>query len=202
MSRIAGGPPAVGTPIASGLVDSLRSLPPKGATRCAPEVLRKCSDTWPSAAAISAQSPSRPRWPQLRRPTIAMPDFAALAMPSLVANSPITWPNPRLPSTIASASLSNTIVGSVLGLSQPSRTHSRYLPTRSTPWESWPTRLESTSRCATVRASSAWQPPPCMIAATRPTNFGAGTVFISGFPARPSARFLRGNRSRSPGPLA
>ena len=38
-------------------------------------------------------------------------------MPSLVANSPVTWPKPRLPSTIAIVSLSNTIVGGVLGLS-------------------------------------------------------------------------------------
>jgi hypothetical protein len=45
MSRIAGSPPASGTPTASGLVDRRRSLPPNGATRIAPDVLRKCSDT-------------------------------------------------------------------------------------------------------------------------------------------------------------
>ena len=83
MSRIAGGAPASGTPMASGLVDRRRSLPPKGATRCAPEVLRKCSETCPASAAISAQSPSRPRCPQLRRPTKAIPCRAALPMPSL-----------------------------------------------------------------------------------------------------------------------
>ena len=38
-------------------------------------------------------------------------------MPSCVANSPVTWPKPRLPSMIAIVSLSNTIVGGVLGLS-------------------------------------------------------------------------------------
>ncbi len=48
-------------------------------------------------------------------------------MPSFVANSPVTWPKPRLPSTMAIVSLSNTIVGAVLGRSQPLRTHSRYL---------------------------------------------------------------------------
>ena len=79
-----------GTPIASGLVDSRRSLPPNGATRCAPDVLRKCSDTWPAAAAISAQSPRRPEVP-----AVAQADHrdARLRAPSRcrarVANSPI-----------------------------------------------------------------------------------------------------------------
>src|SRR6202158_4060401 len=86
-SSITGSPPATGTPTVIGLVESRRSLPPKGATRCAPEVFRKCSDTWPSAAANSAQSPTRPRWPQLRRQTIALPLFAALAVPVLPAHS-------------------------------------------------------------------------------------------------------------------
>jgi hypothetical protein len=65
-----------------------------------------------------------------------MPVFAALVMPSRVAYSPVTWPKPRLPSTIAIESFSKTIVGAVLGRSQPLRTHSRYLGTRSTPCES------------------------------------------------------------------
>jgi hypothetical protein len=39
---------------------------------------------------------------------------------------------------MAIVSLSNTIVGDMLGLSVPSRTHSRYFATRSTPCESWP----------------------------------------------------------------
>jgi hypothetical protein len=178
MSRIAGGPPATGTPIAIGFVDSRRSLPPNGATRCAPDVLRKCSDTCPASAAISAQSPSRPRCPQLRRPIIAMPFAFAFAMPMRVAVSPVTWPNPRCPSTIAIVSLSNATCGGVFGLSVPSRTQSTYLATRSTPCESWPTRFESTSRRATVRASSCDEPAPWTIAATRSTSFEAETVFM------------------------
>src|SRR5450755_4468882 len=89
-SSITGSPPATGTPTVIGLVDRRLSLPPNGATRCAPDVFRKCSETWPSAAASSAQSPTRPRWPQLRRPTIAIPVLAALAVPVLPANSPTT----------------------------------------------------------------------------------------------------------------
>ena len=107
-SRTTGSAPATGTPIEIGFVDSRRSLPPKGATRWAPEVLRKCNDTWPAAAAMSAQSPTRPRCPQLRRPIIAMPVSRAFAIPSFAANSPITWPKPRLPSTMAIVALSNT----------------------------------------------------------------------------------------------
>src|SRR6202030_4342186 len=84
-SSITGSPPSTGTPTVIGLGESRRSLPPKGATRGAPDVFRKCTDTWPSPAANSAQSPTRPRWPQLRSPTIAMPLLAALVVPVLPA---------------------------------------------------------------------------------------------------------------------
>src|SRR6185369_16417073 len=107
-----------------------------------------------------------------------MPVVAALRVPTAPAYSPTTWPKPRLPSTIAMASFSNATVGLALGTSQPARTHSRYLPTRITPWESWPTRLESTSRRATVAASVALLPPPCMMAVTSVTSFAAGTIFM------------------------
>src|SRR4029079_14307571 len=177
-SRMTGSPPATGTPMVIGFVERRRSLPPNGATRWAPEVLRKCSETCPWPAASSAQSPTRPRCPQLRKPTIAMPVLAALRVPSAPAYSPTIWPKPRLPSTMAMASFSNATVGLALGTSHPARTHSRYLPTRITPCESWPTRFESTSRRATVAASLALLPPPCMIAVTSVTSFSAGTVFM------------------------
>src|SRR5262249_60002559 len=167
-----------GTPIVTGLVDRRLSLPPKGATRCAPEVFRKCSDTWPASAASSAQSPTRPRCPQLRSPIMAMPAFRALATPSAPANSPTTCPKPRLPSTIAIVSLSNTTVGVWLARNQSSRIHSRYFPTRNTPCESGPTRLESPSRRATVCASASAQPAARMIAATSRVKLGASSDFI------------------------
>ena len=62
------------------------------------------------AAAISAQSPIRPRWPEFRSATTATPWRPALAMPSFIASSPITWPKPNWPSTTAIASFSKTIV--------------------------------------------------------------------------------------------
>ena len=54
-----------------------------------------------------------------------MPFSRAFAIPSFVANSPVTWPKPRLPSTIAIVSLSKTSVGAVLGRSVPSLIQSR-----------------------------------------------------------------------------
>src|SRR5690242_4966630 len=179
-SRITGSAPWTGTPIVIGLVDSRRSVPPNGATRCAPDVLRKCSDTWPAAAANSAQSPTRPRWPQLRRPINAIPHSAAFATPRRVAYSPITWPKPRLPSTIASVGVSTTTVAAVLGRSVPSRTHDTYFATRITPCDSWPTQFASTSRVATACASAGAQPTPRMIASTSSTRSGARSVSMAG----------------------
>ena len=56
----------------------------EGATRMPPPlVLTKCSETLPAAAAISAQSPMRPRWPEFRSATTATPWRPALSMPEL-----------------------------------------------------------------------------------------------------------------------
>ena len=111
-SRTTGSRPATGTPIEIGFVDSRRSLPPYGATRCAPDVLRKCSDTWPAAAAMSDQSPTRPRWPQLVRPIIAMPAFARLRDAELRRRTRRSPGRSRdWPSMIAIVSLSKTRVG-------------------------------------------------------------------------------------------
>ena len=68
MSRMIGGPFLTGTPAAIGLAESRRWLPPNGATRMPPPlVLTKWSETLPAWAAISAQSPMRPRWPEFRK---------------------------------------------------------------------------------------------------------------------------------------
>ena len=175
MSRIAGRPPASGTPIAIGLVESRRSLPPNGATRCAPDVLRKCSDTCPASAAISAQSPSRPRWPQLRRPIIAMPVFAAFAMPSLRREFADDLPE----AAIAVDDRDRVAV------EHDRRRRVRLEPAVAHPFEVLARRAArranrarrgSSRRAAarSARASAAPQPPPSMIAATSSTSFGAG----------------------------
>ena len=84
MSRMIGGPFLTGTPAAIGLAESRRWLPPNGATRMPPPlVLTKWSETLPAWAAISAQSPMRPRWPEFRSATTATPWRPALAMPEL-----------------------------------------------------------------------------------------------------------------------
>src|SRR5512132_1193258 len=108
-----------------------------------------------------------------------MPRFAALAMPSRAANSPMTWPKPRLPSTMASVSVSTATVGGWFGRSQPDLTHSRYFPTRMTPCESWPTRFASTSRRAIVAASSGAEPHSRMTVVTNATSDVAGSVRTS-----------------------
>src|SRR5215472_2924288 len=108
-----------------------------------------------------------------------IPVFAALLVPSLPANSPTTCPKPRLPSTIAIASLSNAMVGARLARTQPSRIQSRYLLTRSTPCESCPTRFDSTSLRAIVAASGSSHPALRMIAVTSSTSRGAGTLCTS-----------------------
>ena len=79
MSTMIGGPSATGTPAAIGLAESRRSVPPNGATRMPPPlVLTKWSETLPALAAISAQSPIRPRWPEFRSATTATPWRAGL----------------------------------------------------------------------------------------------------------------------------
>jgi hypothetical protein len=42
--------------------------------------------------ALKMRKPIRPTWPTSRRPTMAMPQARALAMPIATACSPITWP--------------------------------------------------------------------------------------------------------------
>ena len=61
-----------------------------------------------TAAAMSGQSPMRPRWPELRSATTATPCRVHLAMPSCMACSPMVWPNPNCPSTTAMTSFSKT----------------------------------------------------------------------------------------------
>ena len=69
-----GGAVRTGMPAAIGLAESRRWVPPKGATRMPPPlVLTKWSETLPAGAAISAQSPIRPRWPEFRTATTATP---------------------------------------------------------------------------------------------------------------------------------
>ena len=68
----------------TGLVDMRRSVPPKGATIMpSPLVLTKWIEMRPLAAASSAQSPMRPRWPELRRPTTETPYSRALSAASV-----------------------------------------------------------------------------------------------------------------------
>src|ERR1700732_828940 len=81
---------------------------------------------------------------------------------------------------MATAAFSKTTLGAWLALSHPARIHSRYLPTRMTPCESWPTRFDSTSRRAIVAASFAAQPAPRMIAGTNAVWWGAATVLKVG----------------------
>ena len=67
MSRMMGVPSGTGMPAAIGLAERRRWVPPKGATRMPPPlVLTKWSEILPALAAISAQSPIRPRWPEFR----------------------------------------------------------------------------------------------------------------------------------------
>src|SRR5438067_2077089 len=56
MSRMMGSPPGIGMPTANGLVPKRASLPPHGATIGREITLAKCSDTSPSATAISAHA--------------------------------------------------------------------------------------------------------------------------------------------------
>ena len=93
-SSISGGPSGAGTPMATGLVDMRRSVPPNGATRRLPAEFTKCSEIWPAAAAISGQSPMRPRCPELRKAMIEIPLRDALSMPRRTARGPMVWPNP------------------------------------------------------------------------------------------------------------
>ena len=59
---------------AIGLADSRRLTPPKGAAKMPPPlVLTKCKETLLARAAIHAQSPIRPRCPELRSATAAIP---------------------------------------------------------------------------------------------------------------------------------
>ena len=100
----------MGTPMAIGLVDMRRSVPPKGATSMPrPLVLTKWMEIRPRAAASSAQSPMRPRWPELRRPTTAMPCSRAFSTASPTACSPMVWPKPWSPSSTATAPASTTV---------------------------------------------------------------------------------------------
>lgn len=55
------------------------------ATRIEPAALTKCTETRPSAAAISAQSPTRPIWPALRSAIAESPTFRHFSMPILTA---------------------------------------------------------------------------------------------------------------------
>ena len=55
-------------PMQTGAVENRRSTPPKGATSTEPATLTKCTETRPASAAISAHSPTRPTWPELRSP--------------------------------------------------------------------------------------------------------------------------------------
>ena len=81
-SSTSGAPSGIGTPMLTGLVDMRRSVPPKGATIMpSPLVLTKWIEMKPLAAASSAQSPMRPRWPELRRPTTETPYSRALSPP-------------------------------------------------------------------------------------------------------------------------
>ncbi len=48
-------------------------------------MLTKWSETLPAWAAISAQSPMRPRWPEFRSATTATPCRPALSIPSFIA---------------------------------------------------------------------------------------------------------------------
>jgi hypothetical protein len=70
--------------------------------------LTKWIDTNPSAAAISAQSPTRPTWPALRNVTADRPPFLHLSMPIRTACGVTVWPKPYLPSTTAITGVSTT----------------------------------------------------------------------------------------------
>ena len=65
----------------TGAVEKRRSTPANGATSTEPATLTKCSDTRPSPAAISAHSPTRPTWPDRRRPTADKPHRLAFLDP-------------------------------------------------------------------------------------------------------------------------
>ena len=83
-------------------------MPPNGATSTLPEALTKCTDTRPAAAAISAQSPTRPTWPALRSVTADRPFLRHLSMPICTACGVTVWPKPYLPSTTAITGVSTT----------------------------------------------------------------------------------------------
>ena len=93
-------------PAQNGAVDMRRSVPPNGATSTLPEALTKWMETRPAAAAISAQSPTRPMWPALRSATIDRPIALHLSMPICTACGATVWPKPYRPSTTASTGVS------------------------------------------------------------------------------------------------
>ena len=74
-----------------GVIEAI-AAPPYGATKIEPAALTKWIETNPSAAAISAQSPMRPMWPELRKATAASPLALHFSMPSFTACGPTVWP--------------------------------------------------------------------------------------------------------------
>ena len=62
-----------GIPTQNGAVEKRRSSEAKGATITEPEAVTKWIETRPAAAARSAHSPTRPRWPELRKAIAARP---------------------------------------------------------------------------------------------------------------------------------
>ena len=175
-SRTMGTPSGRGTPTTNGAVESRRSVPPNGATSTLPEALTKCTETSPAAAAISAQSPTRPMWPALRRATMASPFFLHLSMPMATACGATVWPKPCRPSTTASTGVSVSILTVRSANTTPIFFHCRYRGTRTTPWLSWPVRLAETRYLPMRSDSSSEHPALANVSRTRSASAPALTV--------------------------
>ena len=79
--------------MAIGLVVPRPSRPPCGTTRSGmPVALTKWIEAMPAAAAISGQSPRRPRCADCRNAESAMPCFFALSIAAWTDCAPTIWP--------------------------------------------------------------------------------------------------------------
>src|SRR6478736_7408039 len=179
-SSTIGSCPWRGMPTQYGAVDSRFSTPPNGATSSEPAALTKCTDTSPSAAAISAQSPTRPIWPALRSATADSPAFLHFSMPIRTACGVTVWPYPNLPSTTASDGVSTTISAVWLGTTEPVFFQRTYTGTRITPWLSCPVRL-AVVRYVAMRLASSGEDSECEnTSATKLMRLGTCRVTMNG----------------------